>query len=421
MPLDYRGKRIPTIDDLDERFGVRGKRLLVRIDINSPVDPVSHKILDDSRIRAHVPTIRELVERGAAVVLVSHQGRPGEDDFVSLEEHASLLSKYSGLDVRFIDDVIGPAAREAIRSLRPGEVLLLDNVRLVSEEVIEAKPEKHANSVIVRKLAPLFDAYVNDAFATAHRSQPSVVGFPLRLPSAVGRVFERELSAISKLYDENLSPKVFVLGGGKVHDTLRIIEHLTANRVADRILTTGLVAELFLVAKGVNIGDENRKLLERKGLLGLVPRARRLLLRGAPVETPVDFVTLASDGSVKVEPLGRISGVIRDIGPETVKMYGELISEASIVVLRGPAGVIEDERFREGTRKLLEAALASKAFVLVGGGHLGAIAAELGIAAGDKLHISTGGGALLLLLAGEELPAIVALRESARKFFGWDP
>jgi phosphoglycerate kinase len=421
LPLDYRGKKIPTIDDLDAHYGIKGKKLLVRIDINSPVDPISYKVLDDSRIRAHVPTIRELVERGAAIVLISHQGRPGEDDFIPLEEHARLLSKYSGIDIKFIDDVVGPAARSAIESLKPGEVLLLDNVRLVSEEVIEAKPEKHANSILVRKLAPLFDAYVNDAFATAHRSQPSIVGFPLRLPSAVGRVFERELAAISKLYDESLSPKIFVLGGGKVHDTLRIIEHLTANRVADRILTTGLVAELFLVAKGANIGEENKKFLERKGLLALVPRARRLLLRGAPVETPVDFVTLSGNGEVRVESVGRIRGVVRDIGPETIKMYAELINESKIVVLRGPAGVIEDERFREGTRRLLEAALNSNAFVLIGGGHLGAIAAELGIKTSGKLHISTGGGALLLLLAGEELPAILALRESARKFFGWDP
>ncbi len=421
MPLSYRGKQIPTIDDLETRYGLKGKRVLVRIDINSPVDPVSKKIIDDSRIKAHAPTVRELAERGAAVVLVSHQGRPGEDDFVSLDEHAKLLEKYAGVEVKFIDDVIGPAAREAIKGLRPGEVLLLDNVRLVSEEVIEARPEKHVNSVIVRKLAPLFDAYVNDAFATAHRSQPSVVGFPLVLPSAVGRVFEKELAALARLYDESMSPKVFVLGGGKVHDTIRIIEHLTVNRVADRILTTGLVAELFLVAKGVNIGEENKKFLEKKGLLALIPRARRILLKGAPIETPVDFVTLKENGEVKVEPIGRIEGVIRDIGPETVKMYSELIQEASIVVLRGPAGVIEDERFREGTRKILEASLSSKAFVIIGGGHLGAIASELGVKVGEKLHISTGGGALLLLLAGEELPAIVALRESARKFFGWDP
>ncbi len=421
VPISYRGKNIPTIDDLDAHYGLKGRRLLVRIDVNSPVDPVSGKILDDSRIKAHAPTIKELAERGAAVVLVSHQGRPGEDDFVTLEEHAKLLSKYTGIDVKFVDDVIGPAARETIKSLKPGEVLLLDNVRLVSEEVIEATPEKHSNSIVVRKLAPLFDAYVNDAFATAHRSQPSVVGFPLKLPSAVGRLFEKELSAVSRLYDETLSPKIFVLGGGKVHDTVRIIEYLTLNRVADRVLTTGLVAELFLVAKGVNIGEENKRILERKGLLALVPRARRILLKGAPIETPVDFVTLREDGTVSVEPVGSVEGVIRDIGPETVKMYAEFIKEAEIVVLRGPAGVIEDERFREGSRKLVEAAVSSDAYVIIGGGHLGAIAAELGVERSEKLHISTGGGALLLLLAGEELPAIIALRESARRFFGWDP
>jgi phosphoglycerate kinase len=418
LPCLLRNKEyIPVIDDLDEKYGIKNSKILMRIDINSPIDPKTGEILDDTRIKAHVPTIRELLERGAALVLMSHQGRPGEPDFVSLENHGKLLEKYLGHPVNFIDDVIGPAARKAIAELKPGEVLLLDNTRLVSEEIIEATPEKHANSIFVRRLANLFNYYVNDAFATAHRSQPSIVGFPMLMPSAAGRLMEKELTALSKLYKPEERPRVFVLGGGKVHDTIRILEYLHANHAADRILATGLVAELFMVAKGINVGKKNLEVLESKGILALIPRARRLLLRGLPLETPVDFVT-EIDGKVEVETVGReIRGIIKDIGPHTISMYTEFMKEAKLIVLRGPAGVIEDPRFRKGTEELVKAAAATNAYIIIGGGHLNVIASKLGLAGRENVHLSTGGGALLLFLAGEDLPGLVALLKSAKKFF----
>ena len=410
--------RIPSIDDLDAKFKLEGSKVLVRVDFNSPIDPKTGKILDDSRIKAHVETIKELYERKCAIVLMSHQGRPGEDDFVSLENHAKVLEKHLGLPVEFIDDVIGPAARKRISELKPGEILLLDNTRLVSEEVIEAVPEKQANTIFVKRLAPLFNFYINDAFATAHRSQPSLVGFPLVLPSAAGRLMEREVKALAKLVSPEERPRIFVLGGGKVRDTLRIIEHLHMQHVADRILTTGLVAELFLLAKGLNIGAENKRFLERRGLVSLLPRARYILLKGAPIETPIDFVTL-KDNEVSVEHVGSITGLIRDIGPATIKMYSELMKDAKVVVLRGPAGVIEDPRFRKGSMALVEVALSSNAFTIIGGGHLTSILNEVKVPENARYHVSTGGGALLLFLAGEELPALKALELSAKKFLGW--
>ncbi len=417
MPCRLRNSQLlPTIDDLDERYSLKGSKVLLRIDINSPVDPSTGEILDDARIRAHAITVRELAERGAAVVVLSHQGRPGESDFVPLRQHAKLLAKYSKIDVDYVDDVIGPEARRRIDALQPGQVLLLDNTRLISEEIIEAKPERHAKSIFVKRLAPHVNYYVNDAFATAHRSQPSIVGFPLLMPSAVGRVMEKELAALARLYSAEERPRVFVLGGGKVHDTLRILEHLHANKAVDRVLTAGLIAELFMLAKGIDIGDINRRLLESKGITALIPRARRLLLRGLPLETPVDFVTLVGD-EVKVETVGNIRGLIRDIGPQTVKMYSEIMREARLIVLRGPAGVVEDPRFREGSRALVKAAVDSSAFVIIGGGHLNAIVSELGLSGRPNLHVSTGGGALLLFLAGEELPGLVALQRSAAKYF----
>ncbi|WP_238529012.1 phosphoglycerate kinase [Thermogladius calderae] len=405
---------LPTLKDLD----ITRRRVFMRVDINSPIDPETGKILDDRRIRVHAKYIKEIVDKyEPALVIGSHQGRPGERDFTTLEEHAELLSKYSGVQVKFVDDVMGPAARSAISELRPGEVLLLDNLRLVSEEVLEGAPEAQSMTVFVRRLSGLFDYYVNDAFATAHRSQPSIVGFPLVLPSAMGPLFEKEVIAAAKIFSSTSGPRIFILGGSKVHDLLRVIENLVRNRLADRILTTGLLAQLFLVAKGVRLGDENVRLLEEKNILTLIPRARLLLMKGAPIETPVDVKTHnEKDDAVENVSITKITGVIKDIGETTLEIYCELIKEASLIVMRGPAGVIEDSKFREGTLKILDAVYNSRAFVVIAGGHLGSMIDETKV--NDRIHVSTGGNALLLLLSGEELPAIKALQMSKSIFHG---
>jgi len=401
--------QLVSISDVD----LNKKKVLVRVDFNCPIG-VNGEILDDSRIRAHTPTVNELISRNASTVLITHQGRPGESDFVTLEKHAELLGKYLGIDVKFIPDVIGPTAINEIKNLKPGEVLLLDNLRLVSEEVIEAVPEVQAKTYLVRRLAPLFDYFVFDAFATAHRSQPSIVGFPMVLPSLIGSVMKRELDALSRIFNFAEGPKVFVLGGAKVQDTIKIIEFLNKNKVADRILTTGLVGLFFHVAKGGRISSESMKVLESKGLLPLIPRARRIILSGAPIETPYDYIVITPNGDVREESVYSLSGKALDIGSYTITMYSELMREARLIVMRGPAGYVEDERFRKGTEELLRSALNSSAFVIVGGGHLGAMVEDN---VRENLHISTGGGALLIYLSGEPLPAINALVESTKRFF----
>ena len=405
---------LPSIEEINPSRA----RVLVRVDFNVPLQVLedSIQILDKSRIESHAETIRRLVDGDNSIVLVSHQGRPGTSDFTSLEYHAEAASEIFGLDVKWVDDVAGPCARDAIRRLGPGEVLLLDNVRLYSEETIEAPPEVHARSLLVRRLRGLFDLYVNDAFATAHRSHASIVGFPYVLPSAIGSLMRRELEAVSRIFRPEDAPKIFVLGGSKVYDTLRIVENLYKNRVAERILTGGLLAEVLLLAKGVNIGQENLDFLERRGLLSLVPRARRLLLRGAPIETPIDFVTSSSNGITEV-PAYRVEGRIMDIGGNTISMYTELMKEARFIVLRGPMGVIEDERFRKGTLGVIKGSINSGAFTLFGGGHMNVLLYQLGLA--EKAgHVSTGGAALLTLLSGEPLPAVEALRLSYERFSG---
>ncbi|MDP8023725.1 MAG: phosphoglycerate kinase [Nitrososphaeria archaeon] len=399
---------LPTFDDVD----LSNKKVLLRVDFNSPVERESKKLMDTSRIKAHAPTIKELIEKGNSVVIITHQGRPGDDDFSTLELHRDALSDELGIDVKFVNDIFGPCALDEIKNLRNGEVLMLDNIRLAAEELIEASPDVQSRTYLVRRLAPLFDIYINDAFATAHRSQPSLVGFPLVLPSAAGRLMEKELVALSKIFNIEESPKVFVLGGGKVLDSIRIIENLSKKRIADRILLGGLVAEVFALAKGVNIGDQNKKILDSQGFLPLIPRARKVLLSGAPVEIPVDFIVEGRDG-MKENYATNVNGVIKDIGPETINVYSTLLNEAKVVVLRGPMGVIEDERFRIGTLKLMNSALSSDSYTIVGGGHLLSLLQFLNVNK-DKLHISTGGGALLLFLAGERLPALDALAQSVK-------
>lgn len=385
----------------------------MRIDINSPVDPKSGNLLDDSRLKAYNSTIRELIEKGNSVVLISHQGRPGDNDFISLEEHAKILSKYLDTNVEFIEDVMGPYAREKIQNLEKGRVMLLDNVRFVSEELIEASPSQHAKSYLVRRLSPLFDGYVNDAFAASHRSQASLVGFPVVLKSSAGRLMEKEVSALAKIFNPDDYPKVFILGGGKVLDSIRIIENLVKKRLADRILTGGLIAELFAVAKGLDIGKENMRVLEKLGILSLVPRARKILLMGGPIEIPVDF-RVEKEGKVIEEPLNKLTGVIKDIGTTTTGIYSSFIKDAKVIVMRGPMGIIEDERFREGSKTLLVDALESSGYLIIGGGHMISMLGNVTVDS-NKVHISTGGGALLLFLAGEKLPALEVLSTSGVK------
>ena len=400
-----------------ENVDLSGKKLLVRLDLNSPIDPKTGKIIDDTRLRIHAQSIKKLLEKDPALVLLSHQGRPGEADFTDLSQHAEILSRYSGVDIRFIPDIIGPTALNEIKEMRRGEVILLDNVRFLSEELIEAPPEVQSKTFLVKRLSPLIDLFINDAFATAHRSQPSIVGFPPVLRSCAGPVMIQEIRAISKILGETDSPKIFVLGGAKIIDTIRVIENISRKRLADRILTTGLVALLFQVAKGVKSNQYIMRVLESRGLLSLVQRARRLIIQGAPIETPIDYRVLRDNNEVSNDPAYRVSGAPLDIGEETIEMYSSMIKEANLVVMRGPAGYIEDPRFSVGTKILVEEAINSKAYVIIGGGHLNMFVPEekRGL---ERIHVSSGGGALLEFLSQLTLPAIEALEYSYRRFWG---
>ena len=392
-----------TLDDLD----LQGKTVFLRVDINSPIDPSTGRILDDFRIRSTLKTLRELSD--CKVVLGSHQSRPGKRDFTSLREHAKILRAYHGGNVKFVEDVIGPAARKAIRELEVGEVLVLENLRFHSEEVLEAPPEELARTIMVRTLAPYFDAFVNDAFAAAHRSQPSLVGFAEVLPSAAGRLMEKELQAAYRILESGERPRVFVLGGAKVKDRLKVIEHALRTGVADSVLLGGRLCEVFLAASG-----RIRQPLD-EDLRRLVGKAKAILEENSDrIRFPVDVAT--EEGGLRydvyVEELG--DRPILDIGINTTVMYAEVIEEAGTVVASGPMGMFEKQGFDVGTREILKAMAFSKAYTVVGGGHMASIAFITNLSS-RMSHVSTGGGALLTLLSGRKLPAVEALVRAAER------
>ncbi len=402
-----------TMDDFD----FNGKKVLLRVDINSPIDPNTNEILDDFRIRYHIPTILELLDKGASITILAHQGRPGDNDFTTLRNHAKLLSHYLNREIKYIEDIFGPTAKSSILSSKPGDIILLENVRFYSEEVIEKVPEAQTRTFLVRFLAPLFSIYINDAFATSHRSHPSLTGFPMVLPSCGGRLLEKEVESLSLIMEDSLRPSIFILGGGKVQDSLQLIEALLQRNIADKILLTGLVSHLFMIAKGLTLNRETLRILEGKGIYALLPRAQRLVQSFSnKIIMPIDSALLKNNNRIEVdiENLPNFSPIY-DIGESTVKLYSEIIKDAKIIVVRGPAGYIEDERFSKGSEELLKCIVNNRAKKILGGGHLRRIAEKLNIV--DKIdYFSTGGGAFIAFLSGEKLPAIEALISSAKKF-----
>lgn len=403
MEFDYL-----TLDDFD----LRDKRVLLRLDINAPIDPDTGQILDDGRIVAAKPTLDALTQ--AKVVILSHQSRPGKEDFTSLKEHSIIMQKNCSQRVKFIDDVMGPAAREAIKEVKRGEILVLDNVRFCAEETLEEKVEKLAKTNLVTRLASLFNIYVNDAFAAAHRAQTSLVGFPYVLPSAAGRLMQKELAALKCLLVEPKRPSTYLLGGAKVEDKVPVIENILGTKKADHILVGGMVGKMFLKAVGHKFNEkEERELAE---MTDQVQKAYAIHAKYRDrIILPLDYGTL-EDGKRVETPVHRLSksGYSMDIGAETAEKYANIISESKTVVASGPMGVFEQDWFETGTRRILEAMASSNAFTVIGGGHLSGYAAILGIEKRFS-HVSTAGGAMLTLLAGEELPAITALVESAKR------
>jgi phosphoglycerate kinase len=401
------GKDYLTMGDvvLDDKI------VLVRVDFNSPMDD-NGNILDDRKIKSHLRTLRSLEH--SKVVLMSHQGRPGDKDYTTLEVHAKLATKLLGREVTYEDDIFSSCARNAIKSLEQGEILLLENTRFNAEEVMNRAPEEQAKSQMVKKLYPLFDLFINDAFSVSHRSQCSVVGFTEVLPSVAGTLMDKEITALDKALNCHEHPAIFVLGGAKAKDSVKAILNILKRGGADKILTTGVVAIIFMMAIGIDVGEVNRKFIEKKDMDQISTASNLLKEYSGKIILPKD-VALNNGGERQEVEVDKITGdlPIADIGQETIENYSKYIKEAKLCVFHGPAGIFELEKFKFGTDELLKAATQSS-YSVAGGGHTLDAIDQLGIESKFS-HVSIGGGATITYLSGEPMPGIMALKNYASR------
>lgn len=375
--------------------------------MNCPVDPETGRIAGTGRIEEAVESIESL--RGARLVVASHQGRVGSEDYTGMEGHAEALRGLLGRDIIHVQDVIGSAARRAISSLEGGQILLLDNLRLCAEENYEFPPDAAARTIMVGRLKGLFDLCVLDSFPSAHRSHPSIVGFSRALPACAGRIVEREVRELDEIITVAKAPHVIVLGGSKVPDRLEAIRMLIRKGRADHILLTGLIGNVFMRAQGrikspLGMAREDEAVASAHSLIGEYPDV---------FSTPVD-VAVDKDGDrveVDVRDLGRGDRVL-DLGSKTVEHYNRMISGAGTVFVSGPPGLFERSRFSAGTEGLLRGVADSMATTIVSGGHLTTALRRYGLEKRIS-HLSTAGGALVRYLTGEKLPMMQSLEEAA--------
>lgn len=408
------------IKTLDE-FEVSGKTVLCRVDMNQPVDKTTDTLKSINRIRACAPTLKELSDKGAKVVVMAHQGSDIEyKNFYTTRPHAKVLEELLDRPVKFIDDVCGPAARAEIKALKDGEILVLDNVRFESEEqtLFELKlrlsHEEQAQTHVVRMLAPLGDLYVCDAFAAAHRDQPTLCGFEQVMPSAMGRLFEEEYCAVSKVMESPEHPCVFILGGSKISDAFMMMETVLSRGIADTVLTGGLVANILLAAAGEEIGEGSLAFIRKSNYEDWIEKIKPLYEKYKEhIVLPKDLAYV-ENGERKEAKVGEIpekAGLV-DIGHEAVAEYRQYILDAKTVCVNGPMGIFEEEITEYGTKGVWEALADSEGYTLIGGGD-SVTATEKYDLKERMSYICTAGGALIRFLSGEELPVVKALRHGA--------
>ena len=397
---------ILTLDDFD----LKGKTVLLRVDLNVPIDHDTKEILGEYRIEEAAITIKAL--NSAKIVVISHQGRVGRKDFVGMKNHAKVLEKYCGKKVKYVQDVIGTSAIEEIKNMSNDDIIMLDNLRLCAEENYEFSLEDSAKTIMVKRLAGLFDLFVLDSFPSAHRTHPSLVGFAQVLPTCAGKLIEKEVMQLQKILDVAKGPYTIVLGGSKVGDRLMAIKKLIDNKRADHVLLTGVIANVFMRAQGrikfpLNIKREDEHVANAHALIGEHPDV---------FSTPVDVAVNNNNSRTEIDVRDlQNDDEIFDVGQKTIDHYGKIISGSGTVFISGPAGYFEKDDFKTGTKALLEYVANSMATTIVSGGHLTTALKKYELS--DKVdHISTAGGALVRYLAGEELPMIKSLEESARKY-----
>ena len=407
--------KVLTLDDVN----VDGKTVLLRVDINSPLDPATKGFLDDTRIRAILPTLQKLVK--AKVIILAHQSRPGKNDFTSTLGHARELGRLLGRQVKWVDDIHGPKAMKAIEDLESGQLLMLNNVRMDEEETsVQGDLKAMGETQLVQRLASVADLFVNDAFACAHRSTPSIVGFTGLLPCVAGELMGNEIRKLDHALETPERPCLAVLGGVNVDDSIQVADNMLRNGIADALWPTGGVANLLLDLAGYDIGEPNRAFLKKeldKNWASTIKLAKTLIHdHGDKIHLPVDLAANIEGNRVDI-PLKDfpIEAPFWDIGINSVFHLSAAIRSAGTIILNGPSGVFENPDFALGTIEMLNACAESKGYAVMGGGHTATLVAQRGLA--DKMgHVSTGGGACLDYIAGRPLPGVVSLEQSAVAF-----
>jgi phosphoglycerate kinase len=396
-----------TLDDLDPEQCV-----LVRLDLNSPVDEGVAQ--DNRRFERHAETVRDLADAGHRVALMAHQGRPGDDDFISLSSHADILADHAGVDVGFVDSTYGEEAIDAIRALDAGDVLLLENTRMTDDELPEKEPEAHSESEFVQTLASEFDAYVNDAYSAAHRAHASLVGFPLVLPAFAGRVMVSEYEANSAIATKEFEGDVtMVVGGTKATDVISVM-----NAIGDKVDTFclgGIAGELFLRADGHPVGEdiEGMDLFDEQWEKNHETIESLLEERGDQIELAVDLAYEDENderAESRVDVITEKDRAFLDVGSETVATYDPIIRDSEAVFVKGALGLFEDERFAVGTVGVLEAIADTDCFSVVGGGDTSRAIEMYDLSEEDFSHVSIAGGAYIRALTGEPLVAVELLK-----------
>lgn len=401
-------------------FNYKDKTVLLRLDINSPIDPDTKKIVSENRIKKSIPTLNYLIDQGAKIAIIAHQGDTLDyQNLISMKEHAERLTEKLGREVRYIDDVCGPAAQEAVKNLKPGELILLGNLRYLSEEIstfedaVKLEPKDMVNTYLVRSLAPIVDCYINDAFAAAHRNAPSMVAFQKILPSAAGDLMFKEISALTKVMETPEKPSVFVLGGLKISDAFGMMKQVLENGSADKILCSGITGHIMLMAKGYDLGKANEKFIKDRKLDVFIKPAKEYLENyEEKIVYPVDLAYEENGSRKEISIQGLPSDKsFMDIGHKTIEIFEEELSKAGTIFVNGPAGVYENKMFEDGTKAIWNAIAEAKGYSVIGGGDT-VSAAQRFIDTSKINYVCTAGGAMVRFLSGVKLPLIEAMKNA---------
>ena len=400
-----------------DAFDYDAKTVLLRVDINSPIDPQTGLITNENRLQKSLPTIQKLLQGGAKLAIIAHQGDTLDyQNLCSMSEHAEKLTGYLGTQVDYIDDVCGPAAQDKVRSLQPGQAILLGNLRYLSEEIstfenaVKLEPSEMLNTYLVRSLAPLIDIYVNDAFAAAHRNAPSMVAFQELKPTAAGDLLFDEVAALDKVMTAPEHPSVFILGGAKISDAFGMMKQVLESGTADKILSCGITGEIMLLANGYRLGDTKENFLKDRSLDVFVADAENYLKEfGDKIEMPSDlaYEDNGARSEISIEDLPA-EQMFMDIGAKTIAAYEKVIRGAGTLFVNGPPGVYENKLFENGTKAIWNAIAAADGYSVIGGGDT-VTAATKYVDLGDISYVCTAGGAMVRYLSGNKLPLMVAM------------